>query len=299
MIAKVIVAAFILIVGSTLAWADAQTRPAVELSNSFFAMDTCTKLHYPSSDIPPEAQLDLLKSLGYAGIAWTAEDPMRVRTVAEQAEQRGMKMFAIYINAMLTRHALEPDGRLKGIMEALKGHGTVIWLHISSMDYKNSSPDGDAIAVEGLRQIADQAAALDLRVAIYPHVGSWAERVQDGIRLAAKVDRKNFGVTFNLCHCLAVGDEDKISDLLKEALPHLFVVTINGADANVRKSDWNREIQTLDKGTFDVASVLQTLKTLNYQGPIGLQGYGIKGDRKENLEHSMTAWRILTGITPH
>ena len=57
--------------------------------------------------------------------------------------------------------------------------------------------------------------------------------------------------------------------------------------------DWDRLIQTLDRGSFDVGRVLRTLKQLDYTGPIGLQCYAIPGDSRENLTRSMSAWRKL------
>jgi sugar phosphate isomerase/epimerase len=128
-------------------------------------------------------------------------------------------------------------------------------------------------------------------VALYPHTWMWVERVQDAVRLAKKVDRDNVGATFNLCHCLKVGDEKKIPALLEEALPKLFVVSINGAD---REGDWNRLIQPLDAGNVDVAAVLRKLKQLGYAGPIGLQHYGIGGDVRVNLKRSLDGWRKVS-----
>ena len=69
-----------------------------------------------------------------------------------------------------------------------------------------------------------------VRVALYPHTGFWVERVDDGTRLARAVDRPNLGTTFNLCHWLKVDGQD-LEKRLEEAGKHLFVVTINGADA--------------------------------------------------------------------
>ena len=270
----------------------ATSAPA--LPNPFYAMDTCTKVPYPKNDITPEAQLDLVKELGYAGLCWTVDDPAQTKAVAEAAAKRGLKMFAIYVGATLTKDGLTCDARLADTMAALEGHGTLIWLHIDSKDFAKSSPDGDAVAVPALQKIADQAAARGLRVAIYPHVNNWTERVQDIVRVVKKVDRKNFGVTFNLCHCLRVGDEEKIPALLDEAAPHLFMVTINGADAKVTEPGWGRLIMTLDQGTFDVAGVLAKLKAVGYTGPIGLQGYGLKTDRRENLVRSMEGWRRIS-----
>ncbi len=54
---------------------------------------------------------------------------------------------------------------------------------------------------------------------------------------------------------------------------------------------WNRLIQTLDRGSFDVGMVLRTLLKVGCQCPIGLQGYGLGGDRRDNLVRSMAGWR--------
>ena len=75
-------------------------------------------------------------------------------------------------------------------------------------------------------------------------------------------------------------------------MPYLFVVTINGADSG--GSNWKELIQPLDSGTFDIYKFLKTLKELGYAGPIGLQGYGVKGDVYQNLKRSMDAWRRLS-----
>jgi len=136
------------------------------------------------------------------------------------------------------------------------------------------------------------AAKSGLRVALYPHTGFWVERVEDAIRVAEKVDRKNVGVTFNLCHWLRTDDETNMKSLIKSAMPHLFVVSINGADSGGK--DWKQLIQTLDRGSFNILRFLKALKKSGYTGPIGLQGYGIGGDAYENLKRSMSAWRKLS-----
>ena len=109
--------------------------------------------------------------------------------------------------------------------------------------------------------------------------------MEDAIRLVKKVDRKNVGVSFNLCHFLKLDDEKNVELRLKEAMPYLLAVSINGADGGqTNRMDWNRLIQTLDRGSFDVGRVLRTLKQLGYTGPIGLQCYAIPGDCRENLK---------------
>ncbi len=227
-----------------------------------------------------------------------AQEPARLQAAADQVRQRGLNLFALYAGATVRKDKFETDPRLEGMLAALKGHRAILWLHLGSPDFPLSSPEGDAVAVTGLRRVADLAAAQDLRVALYPHTGEWVERVQDAVRLAKKVDRKNLGVTFNLCHCLMVGDEAKIPELLTEAAPHLFVVTINGADTGAARTSWGRLIRPLDEGSFDVRAVLKKLQALKYAGPIGLQGYGVNLPPKTNLTRSLSAWRKLSTLDP-
>ena len=122
-----------------------------------------------------------------------------------------------------------------------------------------------------------------------------ANRVEDAVRVAKKVDRKNVGVTFNLCHALLDGAEARIPALIEEAAPYLFVATINGADSGASKmTEVDRIIQPLDKGTYDVGAVLKKLKAAGFGGPIGLQCYNIKGDPRTLLPGSMAAWRKMS-----
>ena len=79
--------------------------------------------------------------------------------------------------------------------------------------------------------------------------------------------------------------------LITSAMPHLFVVSINGADSGGK--DWKTLIQTLDRGSFNMRRFLRTLNRAGYTGPIGLQCYGIGGDAYDNLSRSIDAWKRL------
>src|SRR5690606_7916459 len=91
-------------------------------------------------------------------------------------------------------------------------------------------------AIASVREIADHASALGVKVSLYPHTGFWLERFPDAVRVANGVDRENVGVTFNLCHWLKVeGDVDPIPAISKDAA-RLQFVTINGSDGGDTKS---------------------------------------------------------------
>jgi sugar phosphate isomerase/epimerase len=242
-----------------------------------------------------DAQLDLVREIGFAGLSWRTDSPERVKQVLDGAKRRGLKLFVIYCNLDLKDGKLVYDPRLKDVIAISKGTNTMLWPNITSKQFKNSSPDGDEIAVTGLRQLADLCDANGLRIALYPHVNMWLHRVEDALRVVKKVNRPNVGLTFNLCHALLDGAESRIPSLIEETAPRMFVATINGADRGASKKEISRIIQPLGQGTYDVGSVLAKLRAVGFTGPIGLQCYNIKGEPRVTLKRAMDAWQQYTG----
>ncbi|GMV94352.1 MAG: hypothetical protein AMXMBFR82_41300 [Candidatus Hydrogenedentota bacterium] len=252
-----------------------------------FCMDT-----HDSAKRSLEEQAALLQELGYdgAGHLWLDDVDQRIATL----DAHGLTLFQVYLRVNIAPDATEPyDPRLKDVLPALNGRGTMLALLVSGGP--PSDPTGDARAVELVREIADLAAASGVRVALYPHAGDWLERVEDAIRVVQKVDRPNVGLMFNLCHWLKVDNEENLKPLLTAAMPYLFAVSIHGADrAEAIHAGTGNWIQPLDSGTFDIGAFLNTLRELGYRGPIGLQCYGLPGDARDHLTRSITAWRTIT-----
>jgi sugar phosphate isomerase/epimerase len=262
--------------------------------NPFFAMDTALR---DGQARPPADQAALVKELGYDGFG-TSGYPSTDFLAA--FEKQGLKVFNTYITLDLDSAKPDLDPKLKEAVARLKGHGTDLWIALNGVTkdgvkLKPSDPAGDAVVVPPMRELAELAKASDVRVAFYPHTGFWLERAEDAVHVARAVDRPNVGATFNLCHWLKVeGDRDP-RPVLKDALPKLFFVTINGADGGDTKAlNWDKLIQPLDAGSYDVAGLVKSLRELGYRGPIGFQGYGIPGDSREILRRTMGAWRRMS-----
>lgn len=267
--------------------ATATAACAQSLPNPFFAMDTGTR---DATHQTPAEQVAMIKELGYAGIGPIYRGVDDLKQWFAALDKAGLKMFALYVPLRL--EAIEASiTSLKEVAAALKGRETMLWLYVMEKGRPPSSTENDDAAVKALREVANIARETGLRVALYPHTGFYVARVEDGVRLAEKAGCKNLGVTFNLCHWLKVDGKD-LDATLKAAQPHLFCVSINGADADGK--DWKVLIQPLDRGTYDVAELLRRLKKMGYTGPIGLQHYGIKGDARENLKHSMDGWKKVS-----
>jgi sugar phosphate isomerase/epimerase len=251
-----------------------------------FAMDTGTR---DAAHQTAEAQVALIKEIGFAGIAPTYTTPEALREMLAAVDLHQMKLCAVYVHLDLD-DGTAPSPEIREVINQLRGRETILWLYLTSSEWKPSDPAGDARAVPILRQIAELAKVAGIRTALYPHAEYWVERIEDAVRLADQVNHENLGVTFNLCHWLKV-DGQELDARLELAKKHLFAVTLNGADAGGK--DWERLIQPLGSGDFDIARLIAKLNDLPFTGPICLQHYGIPGDARDNLQKSMDAWRIL------
>jgi len=285
---RTILAACLMGLVSASAALRAEAPPAEHgLKNPFFALSNGVQ---DEKHPTPESQAAMLAELGYDGIgpSGTAGIPAMLAAL----DKHGLKMHALYVGANLDPDQPKFEPGLPEAIKQLKGRDTLVWLYVLSGKYARASSEGDARAVEIVREVARMAEESGLRVALYPHTGFYVETVADAARVAKLADRKNVGVTFNLCHWLKVQGPGDLRPLMESVRPYLFVVTINGADSDGK--DWDRLIQPLDKGTFDVCALLAILKELRFDGPVGLQCYAVPGDKYENLKRSMAAWRAFS-----
>ena len=238
----------------------------------------------------PEQQARILADLGYDGIGYTGVS--NVPAMLEALDAHGLKMFSTYLKVDLASETSPYDPGLPEAIKLFKPHGTALWLHLHGA--RSPSDELDDRAVKVIREIADMAKAAGLPVVLYPHVGFYVANNADALRVVKKVDRPNVGTSFNLCHFLKQQDEAEMESVIKESMPHMMLVSINGADSgDTRAMSWDRLIQTLDRGSFDVGQLLRLLDTFGYAGPVGLQCYAIKGDIRENLKRSKQAWDRL------
>jgi len=264
--------AFLLVIGSSAEFSDAgeKVRP-----NPFFVFDNGLN----GIQDPPR----VLKELGYQGAGVRALD---IGGLIQAYEQAGLKVFSTYVGCRLDQTP-PYDPRFKEQIAELKGTDVILWLTV--LGGKRGQEDAKAAAV--VREIADMAAAADLRVALYPHTGFYVATTADALRVARLVDRPNAGVSINLCHELITDQGPQLDATIRQALPQLMLVSINGADDKQPGFGWDRLIQPLGRGNYDVCGFLKKLKSAGYRGPVGLQCYGVKGDPLENLKQSIGAWK--------
>lgn len=233
----------------------------------------------------PEEQAALLAELGYGGLHGR---PGNHAAMLKALDKHGLELTATYVTLHADARSCPIPDKLVAEIEALKGRRTKIWLNIGGRS-------SDEVVVPAIQKLCDLCAGLGLEVVLYPHVNCHTDTVTTCLRLIGKSDRRNLGISFNLCHFLKQNDPADLERTIQAAAPHLKLVSINGADTgDTRKMNWDRLIQPLGDGTFPVSKVLDLLKKVGYDGPICLQCYGIKQPARTHLAKSMHAWRGLT-----
>src|SRR5262249_11101935 len=141
-------------------------------------------------------QAEMLKELGYDGVGhiWLDGVADRLKTL----DDAGLKLYQITMTVDVAPVKKPYDARFKDVLPLLKGRHVQFCLLLNGA--KSSDPSVDPHAVEILREMSDLAQDSGSQLLLYPHQGSWVERIEDSIRVADKVDRPNVGVMFNLCH---------------------------------------------------------------------------------------------------
>lgn len=222
----------------------------------------------------PAEQAKLLKELGYDGVAQVGSGNLGERIAAY--EKAGIRVLSVYLNVNdepLSAEKIRPLAKRDALVE----------LTVRKMTPRT---------VEAVRRTAEVADELGIRVALYPHAGFAVATIPQALDLIEKVDHQNLGVMFNLCHYLRNEPAADLKKTLTRTAPHLFAVSTNGADVDGR--GWDTLIQPLDAGTFPQQRLLDVLEKIEFEGPVSLQCYAVKGDKRTNLARSMKAWRRMT-----
>lgn len=224
-----------------------------------------------------EEEATMLSGMGYTGISqvFAKEGGQQLVERAATYKKHGVKVLSLYLSA--TEKPIEPE------VVAGLANGGMIELTVQ----EKITP----AIIESIRKTAEMAAQHKIRVAVYPHFGFTVATMPQAMELVAEVDHPNFGLMFNLCHFLKSEKAEDLESILEKASAKLFAVSTNGADIDGK--DWSTLIQTLDKGSFPQSRLFDKLKALGYKGPVALQCFAVKGDKRENLQKSITAWNGL------
>jgi len=258
------------------------------LDNTFYAFNN--SMHLPNAPEGMDAQAELIERLGFDGFSGHTNDDYFSRRAA--LDKAGLKMPEVYwgIDMDSTGQITYKEG-LKEIIKDSKDRGLVIALFSNVKFYMNNKEEGDPLLAKAIGELADFAAPYGVKIAIYPHVGNYCETSEHSVRLAKMTNRTNVGAIFNTCHLLKVEGEEGWEQKLIDALPFLYMISLNGAESgNTKEMNWDKLIQPLGEGTFDTYKLVKLAKDNGYNGLFGLQCYDIKQDCEVALTKSINTW---------
>jgi len=234
----------------------------------------------------PEDQCKLLQELGFDGVEIHL-NPAKLPKMLDQLDKHRLKLFGIYTTPWLEDPLPSDWGDW---IKLLKGRETRIEMAISSRTRKPSDAAGDSMAESLLKKVSDLCDDTGPIASVYPHADMWTERVDDGVRLAKRLQRKNVGTNFNLVHWQWVPQSRPLKTALQEAIPHLFLVTINGLKG---PSTGRQQIRPLDDSDYDLREFLGVVRDVGYVGPVGLQCWSIAEPPAIHLKRSIESWKRL------
>ena len=232
----------------------------------------------------PEQQARTAKTMGFDGVSYNYTKPSDLAVWLETLKGHSLRLYGLYLHAFIDKPE-HYDPAFKEAVRMLKGTDAIIWMTLRETKVKG---DHDAEAVKIVRDVADQAQASGVRVALYPHAGFYVATALDAVRVARTAQRPNVGASLNLCHEFITGQGARLDETVQQTAASLMLVSVNGVDVAGKQ-----HILRLDQGDFDVAGFLRKLRAAGYGGPVGLQCYGVKGDVEENLKANMAAWRKI------
>ncbi len=274
-----VAACLLLAGGAHRCWGD-------DTANPFFAFKNCMETSGPPEE---DAQAALLKEIGFDG--FDNRDLNGIEAALDALDRHGLRLFTVYFTVRIDPGEIPYNPRLPEVLPLLRERGVVLWCNTHSKQFQPSDPAGDERAVPIFREIADLAAPHGVRVAPYPHINLWVESPEDTVRLADKVDRPNFGTSFNLFHWRALSEHRQpLEDAVRRVAPRMMVMSINGNDGTTAVEG----ISPLQDAQIDeYYAVLKAFRDAGYRGPVGLQCYRVAGDPAEHLRQSMQVWRRL------
>jgi sugar phosphate isomerase/epimerase len=262
-----------------------------ELDNIFYCFNNGVRT-LPNAPEGVDSQAALVKELGFDGLAGHREETYYDWRKAMDAVNLSMPEMYIGLNVGKDGKAAYHED-LKNILKDSAHTGLLMALHLHNDSGIEDRQKVDRIFVEGLQELADFCHPLGIKIAVYPHVGFYCEKISHAVKLSEAVNRRNVGVVFNMCHFWKVEGSKNWKEAIQLARPYLFMVSINGIDDadDTKALGWDRLIQPLGEGTFDTYELVEYVKGLGYDGLFGLQCYGIKQDCKTALTKSMDTWK--------
>ena len=230
----------------------------------------------------PEERAKMLSNLGIKSLAWDWREE-HVSTLEEEIkalknhdiELKSVWFWVDGVDEMILNNSTER------ILEALEKTDTKteLWVSFPASYFENMT-DGEKVqkGINTIKYLQNRTNEIGCKIALYNH-GDWFGEPENQIKIIEGLEDKDVGLVYNFHH--AHDQLDRYEELIQIMKPYLWTVNLNGMKKEGPK------IMDIGKGDEEM-HMMQTLKTLDFQGSIGILGHTDGEDielvLKRNLE---------------
>jgi sugar phosphate isomerase/epimerase len=242
------------------------------------------------AEVPIETLAPLAAKAGFSGLSMRASvvsidtSPARVAEVRSTLDQENLDVSMVMGDIPLATNGPAAIQALRGITpyldlaERLGGRLVRVMMH----------SDED---VPHAQHAADEAAERGITLAHQTHWGTLCETVGGTLETVRRVDRDNFGITFEPANILACG-EDHDADAIARLAPHLVNVyfqnvVLDPDGAHIFKTRARglvplRYVPLADPSGLSAKSLVQALRRVGYEGWLSVHQPLLEGQRVED-----------------
>uniref|UniRef100_A0A7C4LNV6 Sugar phosphate isomerase/epimerase n=1 Tax=Schlesneria paludicola TaxID=360056 RepID=A0A7C4LNV6_9PLAN len=227
----------------------------------------------------PAERVAMLQRLGFRKYAydWRAEHLPTFDEEVRLLKEHGIELTAVWFPTELNQDA-------RTLLSVLERHGVKTQLWVTGGGGPTTTPEERQQRVQAearrIRPIAEAAARLGCRVALYNH-GGWFGEPENQLAILEELRLPNVGLVYNLHH----GHDhlERFSQLLALMRPHLLALNLNGMFP--RGDQIGQKIVPVGAGSEDLA-LLKAIRDSGYTGPMGILGH-TNDDAEERLRDNL------------
>ncbi len=239
----------------------------------------------------PEQRAEMLVRLGIHRLAydWREEHIPTFDQEVEAMKRQGISIDAWWFPATL-------DATARKILDVIKRHGLRTQLWVTMSDPAPGSSDQAEkvrVAAAALRPIAEEAAKIQCRVALYNH-GGWFGEPENQIAVLDALKMPNLGIVYNFHH----GHDhiERFPALFAKMQPYLLAVNLNGMVKGGDKS--GKMILTLGQGDQEL-KMIQVIRDAGWRGLVGIIDHRPETDSEQTLKENLAGLdRLLQQLAP-
>ncbi len=247
----------------------------------------------PYGKLPAAEQVALAQAAGYDGLMVKAGGKSTLDELRAFAAVPAVHAGKFRIYSILWQHHVDKPLDLDVLQQYVTGAkalNAALWINTVG------TPGEREKTVAILRTIAAACQAGGAQLVLYPHHNCTFETAEESLEIWEKLKHPEIQLSLHLCHEMKAKNLDRIDAIVAKILPHLTLVSLNGADTSVPllSKGWDGIIIPLHEGDFDVRPFVGAVARHGYKGPILLHNFGFKSKPEEYLPASMKRWREIS-----